>query len=245
MVAPAAAEGRFERFERDLDRVAKELQIFRISAAIEEDGKVVWGSRTGSVAPDSAEFHQTYSGERIVWTFGQNNGSSSLTLSVPQNKLTLIVEANSRAMAAYLEDGNVARSAIALAFLKDVAGVQVSQSDEMVDRAVTALYLGQRDQSATLIRETLNKYPELESADDVSLLHLLAELRLPATESVATVALMKHPDLPAAWLYYGRYLRAEKRFREATACFKQITEHQPPWNHWSVTEAKKELSTLE
>jgi len=59
------------------------------------------------------------------------------------------------------------------------------------------------------------------------------------------VVLKEHPDLPAAWLYYGRYLRNEKRFREATLCFKQITEHDPPLNDPAVAEAKKELSTLE
>ncbi len=192
-------------------------------------------------------FQQTYSDEQLLWEFAQTEESSFLTVNVPSRKLTLDARASSKAMteAAHLEDGNVLRSAIALAFLKDVADVQVSQSDEMVNRALTALYLGDREQSAAIIRDALTKFPALESADDVSVLHLLAELRLPATESVATVVLKAHPDLPAAWLYYGRYLRAQKRFREATACFEQITEHQPPWHDWTVVEAKKELSTLE
>jgi len=250
MVAPAVADGRFERFDRDLAKVRDELRISKLSALILENGQTVWSRDDAgieSTPPGSVEFSQTYSGEQIVWNFSQSGDSLSLRVEVPERKLTLIARANSKAMteAAHLEDGNIVRSAVALAFLVDVAGLPPSPRDEMENRALLAFYFGRQNESAAILREALDKYPELESADDVSLLRLLSELHLPATEGVATVVLKEHPDLPAAWLYYGRYLRNEKRFREATLCFKQITEHQPPWHDWTVSEAKKELSTLE
>ncbi len=202
------------------------------------------GHRTLSLL---AEFQQTYSDEQIVWEFAQTEDSSHLTVNVPSRKLTLDARASSKAMteAAHLEDGNILRSAIALAFLVDAVGLPASPRDELENRALTALYFGQREESAAIMREALEKFPEIESADDVTLLRLLSELHFSATESVATAVLKAHPDQPAAWLYYGRYLRADKRFREATLCFKQITEHQPPWHGWTVDAANKELSTLE
>jgi tetratricopeptide (TPR) repeat protein len=192
-------------------------------------------------------FSQSYSGERIVWDFGQDEQSSTLFVKLPGRKLTLIVVSDSKALveAAHLEDGNVARSPVALAFLEDVVFSRAFQRDEMENRALQAFYLGKQDESAALLRETLDKFPELESSDDLTLLRLLSQLHFPATEANATVVIREHPYLPPAWFYYGMFVENEKRYREAAACFEQITEHRPPWHHWSVGEAKKELSTLQ
>jgi len=244
-LVPLAAQSRFEKFNRDVAAIQEQLRI-KISTAVVENGRLLW--KLDAFGPKPAgPFQQTYSDEQILWEFAQTDDSSYLTVNVPSRKLKLDARASSPAMteAAHLEDGNILRSAVALAFLVDVVGLPPSPRDEMENRALTALYLGQRDQSAAIIGEALKKFPELESSDDLTLLHLLADLHLPAIESVATVVLMKHPDLPAAWLYYGKYLRSQRRFREATLCFKQITEHQPPLNDPAVAEANKELSTLE
>jgi hypothetical protein len=192
-------------------------------------------------------FSQTHFGERIVWDFGQDEQSSTLFVKLPARKLTLIVVSDSKNLveAAHLEDGNVARSAVALAFLEDVVFSRTFQRDEMENRALQAFYLGKQDESAAVLRETLNKFPELESSDDLTLLRLLSQLHSSATEASATVVIREHPYLPPAWFYYGMFVENEKRYREAAACFEQITEHQPPWHHWSVAEAKKELSTLQ
>jgi hypothetical protein len=192
-------------------------------------------------------FSETFSGERIVWDFSQTENSSSLLVKIPSRKLTLIVLANSKAMAdvAHLEDGNIARSMIALVFLEDVVFRRTFQRDEMEDRALQAFYLGKQDESAALLHEALNKFPELESSDDLTLLRLLSQLHFAATEASATVVIREHPFLPPAWFYYAMFLENAKRYREAAACFEQITEHRPPWHHWSVGEAKRELSTLQ
>jgi Tetratricopeptide repeat len=191
--------------------------------AAEEHGTLGW-------------FSQEYAGERVLWSYGP----SVLLVKLPAKRLTLIVSANSSALtqAARLEDGNIARSTVALALLGN------SPRDELVDRALIALYRGQNEKSAALVHQALDKFPELESMPDVSLLYLFAQLRLKETEASATAVIRDHPSLPTAWFYYGQYLENSKRYREAAACFEKITMHQPPWHNWTVAAAKKELTYL-
>jgi CubicO group peptidase (beta-lactamase class C family) len=197
-------------------------------------------------------FSQVYLNERIVWHYGQETDSSSLFLRIPDRKLTLIALADSNAMsdAARLLDGNVARSPLALAFFKDVvfagrAGAREFERDELENRALIAFYLGKRGQSAVVVKEALAKFPGMESSDDLTLLGLLAQLRMVETESCATAVMREHPYLAPAWYYFALYLLNARRYREATLSFERITEHEPPWHHWSVEAAKKELKQLQ
>ena len=196
-------------------------------------------------------FSQMYMNERVIWHYGQDTGAGSLFLRIPDRKLTLIVLCDSNVIsdAPRLLDGNIARSPIALAFFKQVAFSDRSagafERDELENRALLASYLGRRDESATIIKEALAKFPEMESSDDLTLLGLLAQLQLPETEPCATSVLREHPSLPPAWYFYGLYLLKARRYREATASFKKITDHEPPWHHWSVTSAKEELKQLQ
>jgi hypothetical protein len=173
-------------------------------------------------------FHQDISGKRVLW----NYGPSLLLIRVPAKKLALVVSSNSIKLseAARLQDGNIARSTVALAFFKDIAMLGESERDELIDHG--------------LVREALDKFPELESTPDVTLLYRFAQLRLPETEASATAVIREHPSLPTAWFYYGQYLENSKRYREAAACFEKITMHQPPWHNWTVAAAEKELAYL-
>jgi hypothetical protein len=177
-------------------------------------------------------FTQEYKGERVLWSYGP----SVVVVRLPSKGLTLVVSGD--LAAARLQDGNVARATVVLEWLGK------SESDELIDRAFTALYHGNRDASTALVRQALDKFPELESTPDVTLLYLFAQLGLPETEASATAVIRDHPSLPTAWFYYGQYLENRKRYREAAACFEQITMHQPPWHHWTVAAAKKELPNL-
>jgi CubicO group peptidase (beta-lactamase class C family) len=196
-------------------------------------------------------FSQTYLNDRVVWHFGQDTGAGSLFLRIPDRKLTLIVLSDSNVISdvGRLLDGNVARSPIALAFFKQVAfsnrGARAFERDELENRALIEFHFGRRDESATIIKEALKKFPEMESSDDLTLLGLLAQLQLPETEPCATAVLREHPSLPPAWYYYGLYLLKARRYREATASFKKITDHEPPWHNWCVTSAKEELKQLQ
>jgi tetratricopeptide (TPR) repeat protein len=183
-------------------------------------------------------FNQIYGRQDVRWC--HEPSVLIVQVQVPgEGTLALVVAGN-----AHLDDGNIARSDVALAFFRDVVGLQVSDRDELIAQALAELYRGQRDASAALVHQALDKFPELESTPDVTLLYLFAELRLSVTEASATAVLREHPSLPTAWFYYGQYLENSKRYREAAACFEKITMHQPPWHNWTVAAAKKELSYL-
>ena len=244
LLAPAAwCRNRFEQFDYDLKQAAEELHISDLRATVFESGHVVW--HIGAIKAGHASgnwLSQDYAGERVLW----NYEPALLMVKVPGRKLALTISANSKSLteAAHLEDGNLARSTVALAFFRDLAGLGDSERDELIDHALTALYRGENEKSAELAHQALNKFPELESTPDVTLLYLFAQLRLPETEASATAVIQAHPSLPTAWFYYGQYLENSKRYREAAACFEKITMHQPPWHHWTVAAAQKELTYL-
>lgn len=240
---PAAAQNRFEQFDRDLASVSAEMHISELRAEVSESGRVAWRRGvvhvpvcTGSVRT------QEVAGQRIEWWFQ----AKCLTIQLAAKRLALVLSADTKSVTAAprLEDGNILRSPMALAFLEDVAGLQISEREELIAHAFTALYLGERDASTMLTRQVLDKFPELESTPDVTLLYLFAQLGLPETEASATAVIRDHPSLPTAWFYYGQYLENSKRYREAAACFEKITMHQPPWHHWTVAAARQELMYL-
>jgi tetratricopeptide (TPR) repeat protein len=243
VVAPVACQNRFEEFDRDLTRAAAELRISDLRAQVSESGRVAWkrGALHAPVRARSVET-QEVAGLHIEWWFQ----AKSLTIELPAKRLALVVSSNSKSLteAPRLEDGNILRSSIALAFLTDIVALGGFDRDELIDRAFVALYLGDRDGSAALAHQALDKFPELESTPDVTLLYLFAQLGLPETEASATAVIKEHPSLPTAWFYYGQYLENNKRYREAAACFEKITMHQPPWHHWTVAAASQELSHL-
>ena len=241
---PVAAQNRFEQFKRDLKRDQGELRISDLRAEISESGRVVWKSGTVRVpVRTTSAGAQEVAGENVNWWFQP----ASLTIEIPAKRLALIVSANSKSLteaARLAEDGNILRSSIALAFFRDVDTLGTFDRDEPIDHALVALYFGREDTSAALVRQALDKFPELESTPDVTLLYLFAQLRLPETEASATAVIKAHPSLPTAWFYYGQYLENSKRYREAAACFEKITTHEPPWHNWTVAAAKKELTYL-
>jgi hypothetical protein len=182
---------------------------------------------------------QDYLGERVLWA----HGPSVLIVRLPSKSLTLVVSGD--LSAARLEDGNVLRCKTALRLLEDpsiLGGPR--RADNLIDSALESLYKGDREGSADLAREALDKYPELESTPDVTLLYLFAQLGLKETEASATAVIRAHPSLPTAWFYYGQFLENQKRYREAAVCFEKITTHLPPWHNWTVAAAKKELPYL-
>ncbi len=183
-------------------------------------------------------FMQEYGGQKLLWCYGP----SALVVRIPNMHLTLVVSGD--LSAARLEDGNVLRSQVVLLFLQDIAKLSQPGADNAIDEALDLLYKARRDDAATVARDALKRFPELESTPDVTLLYLFAQLRLPETEASATAVIKAHPSLPTAWFYYGQYLENNKRYREAAVCFEKITMHQPPWHNWTVAAAEHELPFL-
>ena len=236
-----AGQARFDKFGGDLTRAAAELHISDLRAEVNESGRVVWKRGAVHVPVRTVSVgSQDFAGQRIQWWFQ----AGCLTVEVAAKGLVVCANSESLAEAPRLEDGNVLRSSIALAFLKNVAGLAVSEREELIARAFTALYRGDRNTSAALVRKALDQFPELESTPDVTLLYLFSQLGLAETEASATAVIQAHPSLPTVWFYYGQYLENKKRYREAAACFEKITMHEPPWHNWTVEAAKKELTYL-
>jgi len=216
-----------DSFIRKLKRITPKVPFPSVMQfASEEHGTLGW-------------FSQNYDGEQILWC----HGPSVLLVRVPSRKLTLVVSGD--LSGARLEDGNVLRSMAALQFLQDVAKLGSPGADNLIDSVLDLLHMGQRELSATMMRVALNRFPELETTPDVTLLYLFSQLGLPETEASATAVIRDHPSLPTAWFYYGTYLKNDKRYREAAACFNKIVEHQPPWHNWTVQAAKMELAGLQ
>jgi hypothetical protein len=162
---------------------------------------------------------QEYGGQRILWC----HSPSVLIVRIPAKRLTMVA-------ATPFDDASIARSLLALTFFRLAARMPVAESDTLI--------------ASGQVRKALDAYPEIANTPDVTLLKIFAELGLPETEASATAVIKAHPSLPTAWFYYGQYLEKSKRYREAAACFEKITMHQPPWHHWTVAAAKKELTYL-
>ena len=184
IVLPVAGQKRFEQLDRDLARAAGELHISDLRTEVRESGRVVWhrGAVPAPVRNASVET-QEVAGQRIQWWVQ----APCLKVELPVKRLAFVVCSNSKSLveAPRLDDGNILRSSIALIFFRDVAGLPVSERDELIAHAFTALYVGDRDASAALVHEALDKFPELESTPDVTLLYLFAQLGLPETEASA------------------------------------------------------------
>lgn len=234
-------QARFEPFNRDLTRAAAELHISDLRAEVFESGRAVWkrGVVHAPVRTVSIQ-SQEFAGQRIQW-WSQNK---CLSVEVAAKGLVVCSDSKSLTEAPRLAEGNILRSSIALAFLKDVVGLPISGREELMARAFTALYLEDRGTSVALARKALDRFPALESTPDVTLLYLFSQLNFPETEASATAVIKAHPSLPTAWFYYGQYLENNKRYREAALCFEKITMHSPPWHNWTVAAAKKELTYL-
>jgi len=242
LILPAAGQNRFEQFDRDLTRAAAELHASDLRAQVSERGRVVWKRGSVDVPVRTVSIvNQDFAGKRIEWWFQAN----CLAMDLAAKGLVVCADSKALTEAPRLEDGNILRSSIALAFIKDVVGLPVSDREELIAHAFTALQLGDRADSAAMVHQAVDQFPELESTPDVTLLYLFARLGLPETEASATAVIREHPSLPTAWFYYGTYLENDKRYREAAACFHMIVDHQPPWHNWTVAAAKKELAGLQ
>ena len=149
-------------------------------------------------------FQQRYDGHDIRWC----HAPSVLIVEVElggDKRLALVVSGD-----AQVDAGNILRCDMALAFFKDVVGLQVSQRDEWIAEALSEFHRGHRDASAQLVHRALDKFPELESMPDVSLLYLFAQLRLPETEASA-IAVIRRSSFAADGLVLLRRVFREQQ----------------------------------
>ena len=151
-------------------------------------------------------FSQSWEGKQLVWGYGQEDCFSSLMLSVPEEKLSLIILANNNLMSnpPRLINGDVRYSLFALSFLKHFVYDEEEwslptllpsgylknspiSSSKPIDRqivlanALAASFLGQgfpeeQVKSKALATALLTQFPEITDYGNISTLHLLMTL---------------------------------------------------------------------
>lgn len=97
-------------------------------------------------------FVQQVFGEKLLWSYGQEDAFSCLFLKVPAHQLSLIIIANNNLLSdpARLIQGNLLRSRFALSFLRHFL-IPDASSESMEQR----LFLDQQEQIATVLQEGL------------------------------------------------------------------------------------------
>lgn len=108
---------------RDLARLdgALDTQVLLLEETVAQAWQPTMGHRGTAIPMGLGWFVQSYSGQRVVWHFGQvPNAYSSLIIKVPERSLTFILLANGDKLAApfQLQSGDVSRSLFATLFLK-------------------------------------------------------------------------------------------------------------------------------
>ncbi|MEM8896639.1 MAG: serine hydrolase domain-containing protein [Bacteroidota bacterium] len=151
-------------------------------------------------------FSQSWEGKQLVWGYGQEDCFSSLMLSIPEEKLSLVLLANNNLMSnpPRLINGDIRYSLFALSFLKHYVYSEdgwslptlltssylktyPTTSSSSIDRqillanALAANFLGQgfpeeQEKSEALASALLTQYPEITEYGNISTLHLLMGL---------------------------------------------------------------------
>ena len=192
-------------------------------------------------------FVQDYAGERIVWHYGQESSYGSLLLLVPSRRLGVIVLANSNAIsdAARLLDGNVARSLVAQAFLRDVARLQVPEGDAEIAAALAELYAGHKARADSLARAAHTRLAEASDLAGFYLLFRLADSALDAeAREVEERLLADHPGLPPVLYFAALFEERAGTMARAAELLERIAATPAPPRHWSVVLGLSELAKL-
>lgn len=120
---PMTAQSGLVSTVRDLARLdgALDTQVLLLEETVAQAWQPTMGHRGTAIPMGLGWFVQSYSGQRVVWHFGQvPNAYSSLIIKVPERSLTFILLANGDKLAApfQLQSGDVSRSLFATLFLK-------------------------------------------------------------------------------------------------------------------------------
>ncbi|MEM7514639.1 MAG: serine hydrolase domain-containing protein, partial [Bacteroidota bacterium] len=158
-------------------------------------------------------FSQSWEGKQLVWGYGQEDCFSSLLLSVPEEKLSLIILANNNLMSnpPRLINGDLRYSLFALSFLKHYIfdgeeSLPILLSENTLEEtstlpssplnqqiilanALAASFLGQgfpeeQEKSKALASALLKQYPEVIEYGNISTLHLLMTLSGPGDNPI-------------------------------------------------------------
>jgi CubicO group peptidase (beta-lactamase class C family) len=153
-------------------------------------------------------FVQPIAGQQIRWQAGSEAGGSSLVLSVPGRRLTLVILARGGRLNApfWLSLGDVRWSPVATAFLSQWAGLKLElpEGRRVMTDALIALGSGRAAEAAKLAEKAASLAPGLLNAPDATLLAAFARSGQPPLHEMGETAgrrlLAVDPDHPRTLL---------------------------------------------
>jgi hypothetical protein len=212
----AAAVTASEGVESTVEDVARLVAAFDTDALVSRSAiaSLSQASRdaSGRALPSGVGwFVQSIAGQQVRWQFGSQPDGSSLVVSLPGKRLTLIVLARGNRLNAPfgLSFGDLRWSPIATAFLSNWAGVKLDlpEARHTMIEALMALASERDAEAAKLAEKAASLAPGLVNAPDGALLAAFARSKQPALwelgESVARRLLAVDPAHPRTLLDLG------------------------------------------
>lgn len=174
-------------------------------------------------------FVQQVGGQQVRWHFGQQADASSLLISLPGRRLTLVVLARGDRLSSpfWLQFGDLRWSPAAMAFLTQWAKLRVDlpEARTVMIEALVALATGDRARGSTLATRAAGLAPALVNAPDLTLLAAFARSGDKALRDMGRAIAKRilaadagHPralvDLAVLTLQDGQAVEAKKLLRQ-------------------------------
>jgi CubicO group peptidase (beta-lactamase class C family) len=175
-------------------------------------------------------FVQHVGGEEVRWHFGQHADASSMLLTLPRRRLTLVLLARSPRLSApfWLQMGDVRWSPAAAAFLAAWARVRMdlAEARRVMMQALVALHAARDAEAKGLVDKALGLAPALGDAPDAALLAAFARSREPdlrtAARRIGKRLLAVDANHPRTLLDLAALASRDGRAAEARTLLEQI-----------------------
>lgn len=226
-------------------------------------------------------FIQDFEGVEVIWAYGQYDSYSALFVKIPFEATTIVLLANNNLLSdpARLIYGDVTSSLFGISILKNYVyrlydmpildvgrhGTEVLAQGllyrkKLLAQALAASFLARYDtdeweRSADLLHTVFERYPDVLSYADLSLLHTLSYLEVVAehrgiagserfTEHLETVGshlLVNDPENPYANYYLGSHYARTGDSARARRHFQRIVDNARFDRWWYTAEAENWL----
>lgn len=177
-------------------------------------------------------FVQIVGGQEVHWDFGQYGETSSLVVSLPARRLSLVVLASGDRLCSpfWLEFGDVRWSPAAMTFFREWARLRVDlpEARAAMSGALIALATGDSDRAATLAMRAAALAPALVNTPDLALLAAFARSGHPELRAMGRAigqrALDADPADPRGLVHLALLNLEDGRPAEARTLLRQVLD---------------------
>lgn len=189
---------------------------------------------------------QLVAGKQVHWHYGYGDTYAALIIRAPQDKRSFILLTNNVAASEpfFLGYGNVLNSFFAQTFFKHVVfpnGRYDSSHDEQFSRVMISHWAGQNEEAAALMQTLAQQDPGRFKKMDVSLIHILSELSIPALKTQMESAISAyaasgwfHPDIHEK---IAAYYAKNNNWPAAYEWYHQLADSKGYGEQWGVKNA--------